>query len=375
MVKRRVKNKSSQRVDTILTCVTFALLALGLVMVYSSSALIAREQYHDMYFFVFRQIIWVLAGFGAMVAGMKISYKKLAYLSRPGIFVTLALLIAVLVTPLGHSVGGARRWLRLGPIGFQPSEMAKVIVVFYMASVLAKKYCSGGELDKKIIAPLMLVALAVFLVFKQPDFGSAVFLIVAAGGVFFIGGIKLKYMFTASLAMLPLIIIMLFARPYRRERLAAFLNPAQDMYGSGFQLYHSITALGSGGLSGFGLGTGLHKLFYIPEVHTDFVFAVIGQELGYIGSMTVVLLFVLFTWRGLSIAARQKDYLGSLIAGGLTFMITVQAAINIAVVTGVFPTKGIPLPFLSFGGSSLFFNMFAVGVILNISRTCSEGKK
>ncbi len=369
MGKRRTK-KYSHNIDIPLLTVVAALVVFGLVMVYSSSAVIAGERYHNAYFFAFRQVIWIMAGSVAMIAGIKIDYRKWAALSRPGFFVSIVLLAVVLFTPMGRSVGGAQRWLRLGPLGFQPSEMAKVVMVMYMASTLHRKYIKRREFNKKLLPPLLLLALAVFLVYRQPDFGTAMFMIIVTAGVFFIGGVKVSHIVTAVMALAPFLVIMLFARPYRRERIMTFLNPSMDIYGSGFQLFHSITALGSGGITGLGLGSGLHKLFYIPEVHTDFVFAVIGQELGFVGTFAVAVLFAVFAWRGMKIAVTQEEYLGRVIAAGLTFLIVAQAALNMAVVTGLFPTKGLPLPFLSFGGSSLFFNMFAAGVILNISASC-----
>ncbi len=371
MGKRRAKAYSHGIDATLLTTVA-ALVAFGLVMVYSSSAVIAGERYHNVYFFAFRQVVWIMAGSVAMIAGMKINYKKWAALSRPGFFVSVVLLAAALFTPLGRSVGGAQRWLKLGPLSFQPSEMAKVVMVLYMASTLHRKYITRQEFNKKLVPPLLLLVLAVILVYQQPDFGTAMFMIIVSAGVFFIGGVKFSHILTAVMVLAPLIVIMLFARPYRRERIMTFLNPNTDIYGSGFQLFHSITALGSGGITGLGMGSGLHKLFYIPEVHTDFVFAVIGQELGFAGTVTVVALFALFAWRGMKIAVTQEEYLGRVIAAGLTFLIVAQAGVNMAVVTGLFPTKGLPLPFLSFGGSSLFFNMFSAGVILNISAGCRK---
>ncbi len=344
-------------------------------MVYSSSALIADEYYYSMYFFIFRQMAWVLAGSVALYVGMQVDYRKWASISRALFFVVLLLLLAVLISPLGHTVGGARRWLRLGPVGFQPSEMAKVAAVIYLAATMQRKYYKKGGFNKSMVAPLAALMLLIFLIYRQPDFGTAVFIIIICAATMFAGGIRFRYIFGAALAGFPLLMFMLLSRPYRRERLLTFMDPMQDIYGSGFQLYHSLTALGSGGLRGLGLGTGFHKLFYIPEVHTDFVFAVIGQEIGFMGTLTVLILFIIFAWRGFKISLRQEDYLGRVMAAGLTFLIVLQAGLNVAVVTGTFPTKGLPLPFISFGGSSLVFNMFAVGVLLNISKTCWKGKR
>jgi cell division protein FtsW len=365
---KRAGSKTKGKLDGTLLSVTVLLIITGIVMVFSSSAVIASEHYKDMYFFVFRQFVWVMIGAGALIAGLNIDYRTWAKFSMPIMFFALFLLIVVLSPSIGHSVGGARRWIRFSGFGFQPAEMAKVAVVIYMASVLDRKFTKVQSFSRDLLPPLILVSVMNFLIYKQPDFGTSALIVSVVAGMLFLGGTRIKYLLTGVLLFIPPMIYALVSYGYRKERLFSFLNPFENMKDSGFQLAHSIVALGDGGLTGTGLGKGLQKLFFIPEVHTDFVYAVIGQELGFIGTMGVLTLFAVFTFRGIRIALRHGDYLGKVMAGGLTFLISIQTIINIAVVSGCVPTKGLPLPFVSFGGSSLFFNMFAVGIILNISK-------
>jgi cell division protein FtsW len=369
MGSRTRKKVADRSFDSIMLFVTILLIIIGFVMIFSSSAIMAQERYDNMYFFAFRQLLWIVVGIVALVVGMNVDYKKWAGLSKFGMIAIFLLLAAVLVPSIGHAVGGARRWLRFGGFGFQPAELAKIVVIIYFASVLDRKYSKIETFYKDLLPPLLLVITVVALIYKQPDFGTSSLIIVSVAGMLFLGGVKLGHLSVGLVFFIPFIVYAMVSFSYRKARLLSFLNPFDNMYGSGFQLCHSIVALGDGGLKGVGLGSGCQKLFFIPEVHTDFVFSIIGQELGFIGTMSVVLLFILFTWRGIKIAITQNDYLGKMLAAGLTFLISFQAIINIGVVSGCLPTKGLSLPFLSFGGSSLLFNMFAVGVILNISKS------
>ncbi len=362
------KKRRKGRIDGVLLGVTAILIIIGIIMVFSSSAIVAEERYRNMYFFVFRQVIWAVMGAAALGAGLLAEPRKISALSRPAIFISLLLLIAVLIPFIGHTVGGARRWIRMGPVGFQPAEFSKIAVVLYMASVLDRKFTKVGSFSRDIVPPLLIVLITAALIYKQPDFGTAALILVIAGIMLFLGGARIKHLAISGGIFILAAAYALLSYGYRRDRLLTFLRPFESMYGSGFQLSQSLTALGAGGISGVGLGAGYHKLFFLPEVHTDFVFSVLGQETGFIGAILVVFLFILFTLRGMRIALRHSDYLSRITAAGLTLLISLQAVINIGVVTGTLQTKGLSLPFISFGGSSLFFNMFAVGVLLNLSR-------
>ncbi len=374
MGKKTGRSLKNGELDAVLLSVVILLIIVGVIMIFSSSAIMAHQWYNNMYFFAFRQFLWVLIGTIALLAGLNIDFRKWAVLSKFGMFFVFLLLGAVLIPFIGHEVGHARRWLRFAGIGFQPAELAKIVVIIYVASVLDRKYSKIETFYKDLLPPLLLVLAIVFLIYSQPDFGTAILIIIAAGGMLFLGGVKIRHLCIGALLCIPFMIYALVTFSYRRERFFSFLNPFEDMYGAGFQLSHSIVALGDGGLKGVGLGAGYQKLFFIPEVHTDFVYAIIGQELGLLGTVGVLLLFILFTWRGIKIALKQKEYLGKVMAAGLTFLISIQAIVNIGVVTGSLPTKGLSLPFVSFGGSSLLFNMFAVGVILNISKKYQNAK-
>ncbi|MGM0440823.1 MAG: putative lipid II flippase FtsW [Elusimicrobiota bacterium] len=365
---RRNNSLRDNSYDGVMLAVTVILIMIGLVMVFSTSAIMAYEKYSNMYFFVLKQIFWAIIGCVSFSVGLKINYKIWAKISRVAIFIILFMLIGVLIPAIGHQVSGARRWLRIGGIGIQPAELAKIVVVIYMASVMDRKYTKIQNSYKNLIGPIGLVALMIGLIYAQPDFGTAFLIFILTCIILFFGGVKIKHMALVGLSAVPFIAYAILAYDYRRRRLFSFLKPFENLYGSGYQLANSLIALGDGGLTGTGLGNGYQKLFYIPEVHTDFVYAIIGQELGLLGTLLILILFGIFTWRGGKIALNNEDFLGKLMAGGLTVMITLQAVINIGVVTGCLPTKGISLPFISFGGSSLVFNMLAVGIILNISK-------
>jgi len=365
---RRSRFAEKNAIDGILLLVTAVLIIVGIIMIFSSSAIMAHEKYRNMYFFVFRQLMWGAFGTAAMVTGMNVDYRIWAKYSRAAMIVVLLLLASVLLPFIGHSVGGARRWLRFGGMGFQPAELAKIVIVIYMASILDRKFSKIKTFYRDLFFPLSMILVMVLMIYKQPDFGTSVIIIALVGSMLFMGGVRVRHLGIGLLMFIPFIVYAMFSFGYRRERMLAFLKPFENMYDTGFQLAHSLVALGDGGLRGVGLGAGYQKLFFIPEVHTDFVFAVIGQELGFLGTLGVLLLFALFTWRGMRIALKHREYLGRIMAAGITFLISIQVIINIGVVTGCLPTKGLSLPFVSFGGSSLFFNMFAVGVLLNISR-------
>lgn len=354
--------------DFIIFFAVIALLAIGVVMVYSSSAVSAYVNFQDSYYFLKRQIIWVTLGLLAMILTMNIDYHAWRKLAKPVMLVTIVLLILVLIPGMGRVVNGARRWLGFGSLYMQPSEIAKLSMVLFCASSLALRQDRITSFVKGVL-PQLLVLLVVFgLILKEPDLGTAL----AIGGTVFVllftAGAKISHLVSLGVAGVSGIIAAIIVEPYRMKRLLAFSDPWADPLDTGYHIIQSLYAIGSGGLFGVGLGRSREKFLYLPEPHTDFIFAILGEELGFIGTITVIILFFLFAWRGLKVAISAPDIFGSLMAAGLTTMIIIQALMNIAVVTASMPVTGIPLPFLSFGGSALIFTLSGVGILLNISR-------
>ena len=344
------------------------LLSFGVVMVYSSSAVSAYVNFNDSYYFLKRQIIWVTMGMIAMLLTLNIDYHAWKKFGTPILIITIILLSLVLIPGFGKVVNGARRRLGFGSLYLQPSEIAKLSMVLFSSASLA------GQQEKirsflKGLLPQLVILLVIFgLILKEPDLGTAL----AIGGTIFIllftAGAKLSHLTSLGVIGIVGIVAAIILEPYRLKRLLAFSNPWADPLDTGYHIIQSLYALGSGGLFGVGLGRSREKFLYLPEPHTDFIFAILGEELGFIGTITVILLFFLFAWRGYKIAISAPDIYGSLLAAGLTTMIVLQALMNIAVVTASMPVTGIPLPFISFGGSALIFTLAGVGILLNISR-------
>ncbi|MHB9094489.1 MAG: stage V sporulation protein E [Eubacteriales bacterium] len=357
--------------DILLFAATVALLSIGIVMVYSASQVTAYEKLDDTFYYLKKQLVWALIGIFAMVSVMKIDYWKYKKLAVPFLIIAFILLIIVILPGVGKSVKGAQRWLGVGPLTVQPSEVIKLSLVLFMAYGLSRyrdrlRYFTGG-----VLPFLVFLGLACGLILMQPDLGTAVS---AAGTVYimlFAAGARGKHLFYLALAGLAAVGLAIALEPYRMTRFLAFLNPWKDPRGTGFHIIQSLYALGSGGLFGSGLGQSHQKFFYLPEQHTDFIFAVLGEELGFLGGALVITLFLLFVWRGFKIALSTQDSFASLLAVGVTSMIALQVIINIGVVTGSLPITGIPLPLISFGGSSLVFTLTGVGILLNISRYIS----
>ncbi len=345
-----------------------ALLSFGVVMVYSSSAVSAYVNFNDSYYFLKRQIIWVTLGIIAMLLTLNIDYHAWRKLATPTLIVTIILLILVLIPGLGKVVNGARRWLGFGSLYLQPSEIAKLGMVVFCSASLARHQDKITSFMKGLVPQLMILLVVFGLILKEPDLGTAL----AIGGTIFIllftAGAKLSHLTSLGLVGIIGIIAAIILEPYRLKRLLAFSNPWADPLDTGYHIIQSLYALGSGGIFGVGLGRSREKFLYLPEPHTDFIFAILGEELGFIGTITVILLFFLFAWRGFKVAIEAPDLYGSMLAAGLTTMIIMQALMNIAVVTASMPVTGIPLPFISFGGSALIFTLTGVGILLNISR-------
>lgn len=357
--------------DFIIFFAVIALLGIGVIMVYSSSAVSAYVNFNDSYYFLKRQMIWASLGLLCMIFTMNLDYHVWRKLAKPMMLVTLVLLVLVLVPGLGKVVNGARRWLGFGSLYLQPSEIAKLSIVLFTAGSLAKHQEKIGSFIKGVVPQLLMLLVVFGLILKEPDLGTALSI---GGTVFvllFVAGAKLKHLGSLGAAGVAGIIAAVLFEPYRMKRLLAFSDPWADPLDTGYHIIQSLYAIGSGGLFGVGLGRSREKFLYLPEPHTDFIFAILGEELGLIGTLTVIVLFFLFAWRGLKVAISAPDIYGSILATGLTTMIMVQALMNIAVVTASMPVTGIPLPFLSFGGSSLIFTLAGVGILLNISRYVS----
>jgi len=353
--------------DFVLFITTLALIGIGLIMVFSSSSVTANVNYGDAYYYFKKQLMWSFIGLVAMIVVMKLNFNRLRDFAVPMLILALIFLVLV-VTPLGMEVKGSSRWFVLGPVRFSPSEFAKLAMVLFLAKSMEANINKIGSFTKGVLPYVFMLALGCGLIMLQPDLGTA---FVLAGTVFFmmlVSGAKVSHLGLISLPGIAAVFAAIIFEPYRMERLIAFTNPWKYANDQGFQTIQSLYALGSGGLFGMGLGRSRQKFFYLPEQHTDFIFAILGEELGFIGVTLVLGLFLLFAWRGFKIAMNAPDNFSRILASGLTILIIFQAIINIGVVSGALPVTGITLPFISYGGTSLLFSMMGVGLLLNISR-------
>ncbi len=355
-----------RKFDPIILIVTVILICIGIVMIYSSSAVIALERYNDPYFFLKKQVMWMVVGSISMALILRLDYRTIRRFTYPALFITLILLILLLIPQFTREIGGARRWLHIGPIGFQPSELAKSTLILYIAHSLVKNTDKLKDF-KFYLFNLSILGLFFLLILFQPDLGTALIIAAVVFTLFFVAGIRFSYIFYSFLISIPLLCVtVLWVSSYIKRRLA-FLNPWDDPLGAGFQIIQSYLAFGRGNILGLGLGEGKQKLFYLPEPHTDFIFSIIGEELGFIGSVGVVVLFAILVWRGVKISLRSLDPFGRYLSLGIILMIGIQAIVNMGVVVGLLPTTGLPLPFISVGGSSLLVSMTSIGMLLNIS--------
>lgn len=357
----------TRRTDILLLMVTLMLVAVGLAMVYSTSAVVAHERHGDSLYFLRRQLAWAALGLLVMGLAWHLPYRSQQRLVLPLLWVSLAALCLVLVPGVGREVGGARRWLGLGPFAFQPSEFAKYGLIVYSAYVCTDLQRKRQRDDLRF--GYMLGVLCVFcgLIFLQPDLGTAVVLASAVGVLMILAGLPWRYIGYALAAGIPAVIYAIAYEPYRMKRLMSFLQPEKDPQGAGYQAIQSLLALGRGGLWGAGLGRGRQKLFYLPEAHTDFIFAAIGEELGFVGAAGLVGLFVLLLWRILVIAIDCREPFGTLLGLGVFLLLAIQIVMNLGVVLGLLPTKGLPLPLISLGGSNLVVSLLAIGTMLSIA--------
>ncbi|MFH1354755.1 MAG: putative lipid II flippase FtsW [Candidatus Omnitrophota bacterium] len=358
-----------QRTRLNLFAVSIILISIGLVMIYSASSIHAWERYKDSFYFFKRHLSFLVIGAILAFLAMCIDYRGLRKFARPLLFFAFILLILVLIPGIGREVSGARRWFRFKFFSFQPSELSGMFLIIYLADFIARKGKVIKDFSRGFLPPLCVLGLCTLLILMQPDLGTALSICIVALIMLFIAGIRPLYFLSLGLASLPVLYALIFRVPYRRMRILAFLNPWLDPRGGGFQIIQSQIALGSGGLLGLGLGHSKQKLFYLPAAHTDFIFSIIGEELGLLGTLGVIALFMIFILQGLKIIKNTSDSFGYFLSLGLVLMISLKAVINIGVSCGVLPTKGLPLPFISYGGTSLVLDMISVGILLNIARS------
>ncbi|HEX8558345.1 MAG TPA: putative lipid II flippase FtsW [Pyrinomonadaceae bacterium] len=349
-----------------------ALALFGVIMVYSASAVVASAENHSQYHYVVRQGVWTLVGLGAMYAGMRLDYGllrsgKIAY----GLLgLTLALLVAVFAFP---PINGARRWIRFAGFSLQPSEISKLALAVFLARFLERRAGAEGDFWRTFAPSVLVTGVLALLVVAEPDLGTSMMLAVVCTAMLFTAGARLRHMALAAAPALAGVAGLLLFVPWRLRRVLVFLDPWEDPQGAGYQVVQSLLAVGSGGVHGVGFTEGRQKMFFLPFAHSDFIFAVVGEELGLFGGLAVVALFGLFLWRGMRAAMRAPDRFGMLLGVGIVTGVVAQALFNISVVLSMLPTKGIPLPFISYGGSSLVPTLFAVGVLLNISQQAGAG--
>jgi cell division protein FtsW len=360
--------------DRILFLITLALVGFGVVMVFSSSAIVAKEKFGDPNYFSSKQLFSAALGLAVMFVVMKIDYHK--YRSPAVIFPFLAIVVALLVVVFFlAAASNTHRWIHFSGFSLQPSEMAKLALIFFLAHFLEKRKGNVNDIAFTLAPIAIVVGLLAGLILLQPDLGTALALLIISFVLLFVAGLDLRWVAAAVILAAPAFYLFVLRVNYRRERILAFLDPWEEPLGRGFQIIQSLLSVASGGIAGLGFMEGRQKMFFLPEAHTDFIFAVVGEETGLIGTLVVLLLFTLFLWRGLRTAVGAPDLFGFYLALGITTMVCVQAFVNMSVVLGLLPTKGIPLPFLSYGGSSFVVMLAAVGILLNVSQRSSSPAK
>jgi len=344
------------------------LLMIGVVMIYSTSAVYAYGKYGDSFYFAKRHLMYLAIGLAAAVFCMSVPVAKIKDHAGSIMLVSMAFLIAVLLPGIGSEVGGASRWIRFFGFGFQPSEMVKLALIIYLADFTSRKRYLIRNLKYGFLPPLFVIGLTGALIFMEPDMGTSVAICFIGFVMLFVAGTRLRHLAIIGAGMVPVFCLAVITAPYRIRRIMTFFNPWADARGSGFQLIQSFIALGSGGFWGVGLGESKQKLFYLPESHTDFIFSIIGEELGFLGTALVLILFVVLIWFSLRISFKIKDQFMSRTVLGISVMIAFEAVVNMGVSTGMLPTKGLPLPFISYGGSSLVCHLAAMGILFNMAR-------
>ena len=371
-LKRKKKKYSMKSIDYGLLCAILVLLFIGIVMVYSSSsyyALYQKDVYNSEFYFI-KEIIWSTVGIVGMFLTMSLDYHLYKKWTPWLVLITLGFLVVVLFA--GANINGAIRWIRLGPLSFQPSELAKYVVVLYLALLIDKRKGKIRKFKEGTIFYLAIAGVFVLLILLQKNLSITAIVMMVAFIMILVGGAKLSHLFSLVPVGLAAGIALIFTQSYRLDRLTSFLNPWADPSGDSYQLIQSLYALGSGGIFGVGLGNSRQKALFMPEPHNDFIFAIIGEELGLIGCVAIIVIFMFIVIKGATIAIKARDNYGFLLGIGIISVIAIQAIINIAVVSGSMPVTGVPMPFISYGGTSLVFNLGAVGILLNISRQSKE---
>lgn len=353
------------------------LVGIGIVMVYSASSALAFKNYGSDYFFLKKQGMFALGGIVALVVLTHFPYRFYRPLTYPLILSAVGLLAAIQFSGIGFSAGGSTRWLRLAGFSFQPSEFARFALVVYLAFSMNKKAEQIKKFTVGFVPHVLVLGVLAALILMQPDFGSVVLLAAVTWIMLFIGGVRILHLLSGLVVLIPAAYVFMFHAEYRIRRIMSFLDPWQYQADEGYQITHSLMAFGTGGIWGTGIGKGYQKLFYLPEPHTDFIFSVIGEELGLMGVLFILGLYGLILWRGIIIARNARDRFGMFLAGGLTATLGLQVCVNMAVTLGLLPTKGLTLPFLSYGGTSLLMSMATVGILMNIGapRTIRQAKK
>ncbi|MDP2599737.1 MAG: putative lipid II flippase FtsW [Deltaproteobacteria bacterium] len=355
------------RFDYPLLVGVIALTCLGLIMVFSSSAVLAQERFGDGLYFLKKMMIYAVLGFGLLYGMMRVPYYHWRKWVYPFLFLSLLAALLTVFSGLGVKISGAKRWLALGPVTFQPSELAKLSVILFMAYSIEKKNEKMERFGVGILPNLVIPGILIFFVLMGKDLGTSFVMVLLILTMLFLGGAKPKHLAFLSLGAVPIFYHLITQEGYRMRRILSFLNPWNDRYGSGFQVIQSFLAFNEGGFLGKGLGAGQQKLFYLPEAHTDFIFSVLGEELGLVGVMATTAAFLFICYRGLKIASKAPDLFGRYLVLGVVVLVGTQSILNMGVVMGLLPTKGLVLPFVSYGGSSLLTLLAAMGIVLNVS--------
>jgi len=365
-VKGKKGARSIPGYDIVLLFPVLFLVGIGIVMVYSASSAIALEALKPEYYFLRKQAVFGMVGVVVLVVFRHIPYKIYRPLAYPLLLTACGFLITIKVTNFGSSAGGSVRWFHVGPLSFQPSELARFALIVYLAYSLSRKRDRVEEFSIGFLPHALVLGILSALILSQPDFGAVVVLGALTWLMLYAGGVRPLHLMSVCLMLLPIVYFLMIHAEYRMKRILGFLDPWQYPTDAGYQVVHSLMAFGTGGLWGTGLGKGYQKLFYLPEPHTDFIFSVIGEELGLIGVMVILFLYAIILWRGITVAREAKDDFGGLLALGLTVSIGLQVGVNMGVALGLLPTTGLTLPFISYGGTSLLLSMAMVGVLMNI---------
>jgi len=350
------------------------LVGIGIVMVYSASSALALKEHGSDYYFLKKQVIFSLIGILALVICRHIPLKLIRSLTYPILILAIVSLVAVKTTEFGYSVNGSTRWLRFGGLNFQPSEFARFALVIYLAYSMSKKKDVLKDFYIGFLPHFFILCIFTALILFQPDFGSVLIFWVITWIMLYVGGVRILHLLSPLIFLLPAAYFLMITSAYRLKRIISFWDPWQYSMNEGYQIIHSLMAFGTGGIWGTGIGKGYQKLFYLPEPHTDFIFSVIGEELGLCGVLIVIGLYSLILWKGINIAKNAKNYFESFVAVGITSAIAIQVCINMGVAVGLLPTKGLALPFLSYGGTSLLFSMASIGILMNIGASSLKGK-